>query len=40
MRFQPYKKLVLVVLDGFGIATASGSNAVTLAQPATLNYLI
>src|SRR3989344_6003792 len=40
MRFQPYKNLVLVVRDVFGIATASGSNAVTLAQPATINYLI
>ncbi|MBI2355744.1 MAG: 2,3-bisphosphoglycerate-independent phosphoglycerate mutase [Candidatus Doudnabacteria bacterium] len=40
MQFTPYKKLLLVVLDGFGIATASHGNAVTLAAPATINYLI
>src|SRR5580692_3780093 len=40
MDFQPYKKLVLVVLDGFGIATASRGNAVTLADPKTINDLI
>jgi 2,3-bisphosphoglycerate-independent phosphoglycerate mutase len=40
MDFKPYKKLVLIVLDGFGIATASHGNAVTLAEPATMNYLV
>lgn len=40
MDFQPYKKLVLIVLDGFGIATASHGNAITLAEPSTINSLI
>ncbi|MBI4049673.1 MAG: 2,3-bisphosphoglycerate-independent phosphoglycerate mutase [Candidatus Doudnabacteria bacterium] len=40
MNFQPFKKLVLIVLDGFGVATASHGNAVTLAAPQTINYLI
>lgn len=35
-----YKKVVLVVLDGFGIATHSQGNAITLADPQTLDYLI
>ncbi|MGE5392868.1 MAG: 2,3-bisphosphoglycerate-independent phosphoglycerate mutase, partial [Candidatus Saccharibacteria bacterium] len=36
----PYKKLVLVVMDGFGIATAGHGNAITLAEPYTLDYLV
>ncbi len=40
MEFKPYKKLVLVVLDGFGVASASQGNAITMAEPATLRYLI
>jgi 2,3-bisphosphoglycerate-independent phosphoglycerate mutase len=40
MDFQPYKKLVLVVLDGFGIATPSYGNAVTSANPINLDYLV
>lgn len=40
MDFKPYKKLVLVVLDGFGISTASQGNAVTMAEPTTFNYLV
>src|SRR3989344_4936398 len=40
MTFQPFKKLVLVVLDGFGIATASHGNAVTLAQPANIDHFV
>jgi 2,3-bisphosphoglycerate-independent phosphoglycerate mutase len=40
LNFEPFKKLVLVVLDGFGIATASHGNAVTLAEPSTINQLI
>ncbi len=40
MSFKPYKKLVLVVLDGFGIATPSHSNAVTLARPEYFDYLV
>jgi 2,3-bisphosphoglycerate-independent phosphoglycerate mutase len=35
-----YKKVVLVVLDGFGIASASQSNAITLAEPQFINSLI
>lgn len=38
-RRKPYKKILLVVLDGLGIATASRGNAVTLANPETLNKL-
>ncbi|MEO8065321.1 MAG: 2,3-bisphosphoglycerate-independent phosphoglycerate mutase [Candidatus Doudnabacteria bacterium] len=40
MDFKPYKKLVLVVLDGFGIATASQGNPVTMAEPATIDSMI
>src|SRR5690242_1031090 len=40
MKFQPYKKLLLVVLDGFGIATAGRGNAITLAKPKTFDYLV
>ncbi len=40
MEIKPYKKLVLVVLDGFGIASASRGNAITLAEPATFDNLI
>lgn len=40
MTFTPYKKLMLVVLDGFGIATAGHGNAITLAEPQTINDLI
>ncbi|MBI2607745.1 MAG: 2,3-bisphosphoglycerate-independent phosphoglycerate mutase [Candidatus Doudnabacteria bacterium] len=40
MNFEPYKKIVLVVLDGFGIATASQGNAITLAEPTTVNHLV
>src|SRR5258708_1535114 len=40
MDLKPYKKLVLIVLDGFGIATASQGNAITLAEPTTINYLV
>src|SRR5579872_900740 len=40
MQFQAYKKIALIVLDGFGIATPSKSNAITLAQPAEINYLV
>ncbi|MBI3952557.1 MAG: 2,3-bisphosphoglycerate-independent phosphoglycerate mutase [Candidatus Doudnabacteria bacterium] len=40
MIIEPFKKIVLVVLDGFGIATASHGNAITLAQPLTLNNLV
>lgn len=40
MSFQPYKKLLLIVLDGFGIATAQQGNAITLAEPTNINHLI
>ncbi len=40
MNLNPYKKLVLIVLDGFGIATASNGNAVTAAKPANIDSLI
>lgn len=40
MEFQLFKKLVLVVLDGFGIATASHGNGITQADPQTFNHLV
>ncbi|MGE5298017.1 MAG: 2,3-bisphosphoglycerate-independent phosphoglycerate mutase [Acidobacteriaceae bacterium] len=40
MEFKTYEKLALVVLDGFGIATPSRGNAITLANPSTINKLI
>lgn len=35
-----YKKIVLVVLDGFGVATYSHGNAIALANPEALNNMI
>ncbi len=40
MNFTPYKKVVLIVLDGFGIATHSSGNAITNAKPAAFDYLV
>ncbi len=40
MNFTPYKKLVLVVMDGFGIATASRGNAISLAKKPTFDFLV
>lgn len=40
MDFKPYQKLLLVVLDGFGIASASQANPITMAEPATFDQLI
>jgi 2,3-bisphosphoglycerate-independent phosphoglycerate mutase len=40
MEFEPFKKLVLIVLDGFGIASASQGNAVTMAEPNMINHLV
>jgi 2,3-bisphosphoglycerate-independent phosphoglycerate mutase len=39
MEFKPFKKLVLVVLDGFGIATATPGNAVASANPTRMNAM-
>ncbi len=38
--FQPYQKVVLVVLDGFGVATYSHGNAVALANPSAIAELL
>jgi 2,3-bisphosphoglycerate-independent phosphoglycerate mutase len=35
-----YKKIILVVLDGFGVATYSHGNAIALANPEALNDMI
>lgn len=35
-----FKQLVLLVLDGFGIASASAGNAITEANPRNFNYLV
>ena len=40
MSITSYKKLVLIVLDGFGIATPSHGNAVTMAKPDTFDFLV
>jgi 2,3-bisphosphoglycerate-independent phosphoglycerate mutase len=40
MEFKPYKKLVLVVLDGFGVATPTHGNAVNAANPHHMNLLV
>lgn len=40
MPYPTYKKVVLVVLDGFGVASYSHGNAVALAHPEGLNSLI
>jgi 2,3-bisphosphoglycerate-independent phosphoglycerate mutase len=40
MTFQPYKKLVLIVLDGFGIATASQGNPIAMAHPKDIDDLV
>lgn len=37
---KTYKKIVLIVLDGFGVATYSHGNAVALANPEALNNMI
>ncbi len=37
---KTYKKIVLVVLDGFGVATYSHGNAIALANPEALNDMI
>src|SRR5664279_1540315 len=35
-----YKKLVLLILDGFGVASASRGNAISLAVPHSLNNIL
>ena len=35
-----FKQLVLVILDGFGVASKSEGNAITLANPRNFNYLV
>lgn len=37
---KTYKKIVLVVLDGFGVATYSHGNAIALANPEALNDIV
>jgi 2,3-bisphosphoglycerate-independent phosphoglycerate mutase len=40
MEHPTYKKVVLVVLDGFGVASYSHGNAIALAEPESLNRLV
>lgn len=39
MEFKPFKKVVLVVLDGFGLSTNTHGNAVSVADPVHMNAL-
>jgi len=38
--FTPFKQIVLLILDGFGVATASEGNAVSASSTRNINYLI
>lgn len=40
MEHQTYKKVVLVVLDGFGVASYTHGNAIALADPNSLDNLV
>ncbi len=40
MHSKAYKKVVLVVLDGFGIATSSHGNAISLAHAEALDFIV
>ncbi len=40
MQHKKYKKIILVVLDGFGIASYSHGNAVALANPEAMHNLV
>jgi 2,3-bisphosphoglycerate-independent phosphoglycerate mutase len=40
MNHKTYKKVVLVILDGFGIASYSHGNAIALANPEVLNFMV
>lgn len=40
MNIKPYKKLVLIVLDGFGMATSTQGNAIAAAQTPHMDSLV
>lgn len=40
MKHKIYKKVVLVILDGFGIAPSGRGNAIAMAKTPTLNYIV
>lgn len=40
MAYKLYKKVVLVILDGFGIASASVGNAISQAKVPTFDYIV
>jgi 2,3-bisphosphoglycerate-independent phosphoglycerate mutase len=40
MENKTYKKVVLVILDGFGVASYSHGNAIAQAQPEVLDYIV
>ncbi len=40
MEHKIYKKVALIVLDGFGVAHESNGNAISLAKTPTLDYLV
>ncbi len=40
MQLPHYKKIVLLILDGFGVASHSRGNAISSAEPTELNWLI
>lgn len=40
MKHKIYKKVVLVILDGFGIFPAGRGNAISMAETPTLNYIV
>ena len=40
MQHKIYKKVILVVLDGFGVAPAGHGNAITQAKIPTLNFIV
>ena len=40
MEYPAYKKVVLLILDGFGIASSSHGNAIALAEPVALDRMV
>ena len=40
MKHKIYKKVALIILDGFGVAPASRGNAISLARMPTLSYMV